>query len=424
MEIVKTIVYIATNYLQWATPGLVSRVRASGVRMVLITYEGERVAPALAAYFDHVIPVTAALNEGVRPVLNLDEVRCAIEKEMRMVGGPNAIRILCQEEGNVHHAAMVREQLGIPGDTVAMVERFRNKLIMKQVVEDAGIRTPKHLKFDFDAYKDNPNEYYSRLGEILGERLVLKPVDAAGSLNVSIISRFSDLQSACANIEESPYDFEYEIDEFIDGIMYQSDSFVHQGGVEFTGTFELGCTNFDFVMGKPLTGFPAVDPELKRKLEDYNARVIRALGMQNGCTHHEYFLDKKTGEPVFLEIACRAPGGVGVYFHIKNKNYNMMDAYLIQNTSPEALDELKVDARDNVVAALLPVGHGRVVSLQEPEVKSDFEIRWLIEEGSVVNSRTIADAAGILTMRNDDIEQLRIDFEALQSYTPVLCDPD
>ncbi|MFM0288749.1 ATP-grasp domain-containing protein [Paraburkholderia megapolitana] len=424
MGTVKTVVYITTNYLQWATSAVIASVRESGVRMVLITYKGEPVNPNLAPYFDQIIPVDAALDEGVRPVLHFAEVLFAVKREIQLVGGSHAIRLLCQEEGNVHHVAKVREQLGIIGDTATMVERFRNKLIMKQAVADAGIRIPKHCAFDFNAYKTAPEHYYEKLREQLGPRLVLKPVDAAGSLNVSIIDQFADLKMACAGLEISPYVFDYEVDEFIDGVMYQTDSFVHQGRIEFAGTFELGCTNFDFVLGKPLTGFPALDPALKKKLEDYNTRVIQALGMQNGCTHHEFFLDRKTGEPIFLEIACRAPGGVGVYFHIKNKNFNLMDAYLIQNAAPHMLEALKVETRDNVVAALLPVGHGRVVSLQEPDVKSSYDIRWLIETGRLVDSRTIADAAGILTMHNNDLTQLRVDFEALQSYQPVVCVPE
>ena len=41
-------------------------------------------------------------------------------------------------------AARLREELGLPGLTVAQTVPFRDKERMKQLLDAAGIRTPRH----------------------------------------------------------------------------------------------------------------------------------------------------------------------------------------------------------------------------------------------------------------------------------------
>ena len=59
--------------------------------------------------------------------------------------------------------------------------------------------------------------------------------------------------------------------------------------------------------------------------------------------------------------------------------------------------------------------------LNEPAIESRYEIVWNIQVGAVVNSRSLVDNAGILTLYNDDKVTLRRDFQRLQDYIPVTC---
>ena len=43
-------------------------------------------------------------------------------------------------------AAQLREQLGLPGLTVAQTVPFRDKERMKQLLDAAGLRTPRHRR--------------------------------------------------------------------------------------------------------------------------------------------------------------------------------------------------------------------------------------------------------------------------------------
>lgn len=414
-----TVVFLTTAYVQYASDEAL-RAIAERARLVLIAYREGRVDPRLAPYFARIERVGAELNRNVRPVLHEDAVLALVRDELARARSPAALRIFCQEESNLMLAARVRERCGIPGDRPALVERFRDKLKMKAAVAAAGLRVPRHERLD--PARTGPAEsgaYFAELRARLGTPLVVKPVDAGGSLNVFIAHDEAEFAAACGTIRTSEYTFAYEVDEFVAGTMYQCDSLTRDGRVVFRGALELGCTNFDFVQGRPLSVYPALEPELRARLARFDDTVIAALGFRDGATHHEIFHDTARDELVFLEIAARVAGGLAVPYHQLNSNLNFIDATLYQTVEPALLDRVQARSRDNVVSALLPVGHGTIVKLNEPRLESRYEIRWAVQPGQTVDARSLADNAGILMVYNDDRAALRRDFERLADYVPL-----
>ncbi|MCW5220207.1 ATP-grasp domain-containing protein [Verminephrobacter aporrectodeae subsp. tuberculatae] len=417
---VKTLVFITQAYVNFASDAALEKVR-SKVRTVLVLYRDEVVNARIARHMDDIVRVGGALTDNVRPVLSVEEMLVLVEHEIGQAGNADAVRVFCQEECNVLGAATIRVTLDIPGDSPDMVQRFRDKLEMKEAVAKHGVRVPAYEKLDRNRLSAEPQAYYDALVEKLGKRLVVKPTRAAGSFNVTVVESYEDFFVARKVVEDEIFRFEYEVDEFISGTMYQCDSFVRNGIVVFSGILELGCSNFDFVQGKPLSVYPAIPEALRQRLFQFNQDVVTALGFENGSTHHELFFNEADGSIVFLEIAARVPGGIGVPFHEKNSHVNLIDANLYYTVDPAWLSDIQPIVSNNVVSALLPVGHGTVVQLNEPEIESRYEIVWNIQPGAVVNSRSLVDNAGILTLYNDDRIVLRRDFERLQHYVPVTC---
>ena len=86
-------------------------------------------ARAALAHYEHVSladegAVLAAL-QGLSRHARIDQVECLWEPYMVL-------------------AARIREVLGLPGMTVQQTLPFRDKELMKQVLDAAGIRTPRH----------------------------------------------------------------------------------------------------------------------------------------------------------------------------------------------------------------------------------------------------------------------------------------
>ncbi|EMI5491213.1 ATP-grasp domain-containing protein [Providencia stuartii] len=417
----KTVILLSQSYLQFASEAVLTQL-IQQIRLVLVIEHSEVAHPLLARKVAKIYHVSGAVTESLRPELDFEQVSEIVKQEIALVGSAEDVAIFCQQEDNVLTAAKVRLAFDIDGDHTEMVLKFRDKLLMKQCVSAIFPNSvPKHQKLDIQLLNENIHNYYHELKEALGERMIIKPTSGAGSFNVKIINSELDLREAQEMINIDEHTFSYEIDEFICGKMYQCDSFIQNGKVVFCGILELGCSNFDFVMGKPLSVYPVTDSIQYQRLFEFNQTLITELGFQNGSTHHELFIKEDSQDIIFLEIAARVPGGIGVPFHTQNSHINLIDATLLQTAGSSALESIHPDIQNNVVCALLPVGHGIVTSLNEPKLISEWHIDWHIKVGDVVNSRSLIDTAGILIFTNENKEQLRSDFECLQSWVPVTC---
>lgn len=417
----KTIILLSQSYLQFSSENVLEYLHQN-TRLVLIIHSSEEVHPLLKNKIEKTYYVSGTLIESLRPELDFSEVEKIVSEEILLAGDAQDVSIFCQQEDNILTAARIRDRFNITGDRPDLVVKFRNKLIMKECVGKIMPQViPKHEKLELKEINDNLVSYYAKLENNLGNKMLVKPTSGAGSFNVMIINTPEDLKSVHNMILNDEHNFEYEVDEYISGKMYQCDSFIREGKVLFSGILELGCSNFDFVQGKPLSVFPVTDQDLYDKLFKYNQDVISALGFLSGSTHHELFINDSTQEIIFLEIAARVPGGLGVPFHTANSNINLIDANLLLAADSTEVDNIHPDMQNNMVSALLPVGHGKIISLNEPEICSDYSIDWYVKVGDEVNSRSLIDTAGILIFKNENRMLLRSDFEKLQSWTPVTC---
>ena len=301
---IKTLAFITQYYITFASDN-VFRDISRNYRVILFIHDNEELDSRLAVYFDQVYKVAGSTTKNIRPALSCDEICKILEAEIQGAGGPHHLSIFCQQEDNILVAAQVRDRLNILGDSASMVKNFRDKIQMKQTVEKAlPGTTPRYTEFDLKKAAEAPYVYYQGLVEYLGSKIIIKPVDGSGSLNVKIVENFNHFQDFLHSVAKDRYQFNYEADTFIGGNMYQCDSLVIDGAVKFAGILELGCSNFDFVMGQPLSVFPVSDETLYNKLFNFNQAVISALGFSTGSTHHEVFISNDN-RIVFLEIAAR-----------------------------------------------------------------------------------------------------------------------
>ncbi|AUH01030.1 ATP-grasp domain-containing protein [Prodigiosinella confusarubida] len=416
----KSIILVSQSYLHFASESVLSYLKEN-IDVILIIHESEEVHPHIKNHITRLYKVSGSFENSLRPVLDFDEVSHILAAEIKRAGSVNDLAIFCQQEDNVLLAAELRAKFNIAGDRPEIICQFRDKIEMKKAVNAIFPQAlPKFERLDIESIKNDAVTYYHELVAKLGSKLIIKPTSGAGSFNVKIVDSVDDLCTAVDMINHDEHVFDYEVDEFISGKMYQCDSFIRNGKVVFSGILELGCTNFDFVLGKPLSVYPVSSHELYNKLFAFNQNIITTLGFSDGSTHHELFV-KDSGEIIFLEIAARVPGGIGVPYHTKNSNINLIDANLLLSADSPALADIKPEVKNNVVSALLPVGHGKVLSLNQPDIESVYHIDWHITVGQDVDSRSLIDTAGILTFVNDDSVVLRRDFEKLQAWIPAVC---
>ncbi len=215
--------------------------------------------------------------------------------------GQQLDRIECLWEPGVLLAAELREQFSVPGMKVEHARLFRDKEAMKVALDQAGIRTPRHVAADSVAG-------CWEAVERIGFPVILKPIDGAGSADTYRVDSRDELRAVLPLLRHVPT---ISIEEFIDGEEYTFDTITIGG--------EIAYYNIAWYRPRPLIArsnewiSPQVIALRDVERDDLSAGkkmgydVIRALEFDTGFTHMEWYR-KSDGEVVFGEIGGRPPG--------------------------------------------------------------------------------------------------------------------
>jgi hypothetical protein len=266
----------------------------------------------LAEHGAHVIGVgdqpVSALPELARQQLSEYLQVASIRDEMAVVGaltkfmrGRTVDRVVALWEPVVVLGARIREALGVPGIDLEMAHRFRDKDLMKQVIQAAGLRTARHAR------ASTSSEVRAAVEQV-GYPAIIKPIDGAGSMDTFRVDTPEELEKALGRLTHVA---EVNVEEFIVGEEYHYDTICADGKVLYD--------NMGFYRPKPLISRsnewispqtcavrdlsqPHLQPGITLGRE-----VLKVMGLQTGFTHMEWFLTP-SGEAVFSEIGARPPG--------------------------------------------------------------------------------------------------------------------
>lgn len=211
-------------------------------------------------------------------------------------------RVECLWEPYMILAARLRERFGLPGMTVAETIPFRDKERMKQTLDAAGIRTPRH-----ESTTTVAGVYGA--AERIGFPLIVKPIAGAGSADTHRVDGRDDLETVIPLVRHVP---EVSVEEFVEAEEFTFDTVCVGGEV----LFENVCWYRPRPLITQLHEWVSPVTVVLRDLDVADLRggramgreVLAALGFRDGFTHMEWYR-AADGEVVFGEIAARPPGG-------------------------------------------------------------------------------------------------------------------
>jgi biotin carboxylase len=227
---------------------------------------------------DHVVATVRGLARHVR----IDQVECLWEPYMVL-------------------AARLREMLALPGLTVDRTVPFRDKERMKQLLDAAGLRTPRHRATETVAG-------VWAAAEQVGYPLIVKPVDGAGSADTYRADSAAELDAILPALRHVP---RVSVEEFIDGEEFTYDTICAGGQVLVENVCQYHPRPLQTKLHEwisPVTlALRDLDAPGLRGGRELGRSVLRALGFSAGFTHMEWYR-KADGEVVFGEIGARPPG--------------------------------------------------------------------------------------------------------------------
>jgi len=247
--------------------------------------------PKVKEALDDYLQVPSALDE--------EDVTRRLEKWLR---GRWIDRVETNWEPMTLLAADLRARWDLPGMRRDAVVLFRDKVSMRERVEAAGIRVPKSARVT------SPKEAWEA-AEKVGYPLIFKPIAGAGSADTWAAHTKEDFEKVLAM---TAHVREASVEELIEGDEYTYETICADGVPLYEG-----CTRYypnvlearkkEWISPIILTIRDRTSPVVADAVE-MGRKAIAALGMGSGFTHMEWFRSKETGEAVFGEIACRAPG--------------------------------------------------------------------------------------------------------------------
>jgi formate-dependent phosphoribosylglycinamide formyltransferase (GAR transformylase) len=210
-------------------------------------------------------------------------------------------QVECLWEPYMILAARIREAFGLPGMTVEQTVPFRDKERMKQALDAAGIRTPRHVSATTVAG-------VWEAAERIGCPLIVKPIDGAGSADTYRINSADELNDVLPQLRHVP---EVSVEEFIDGEEFTFDTICVDGeilyhNVSYYRPRPLAFRSTEWISPMTYCLRDVTDARLAGGVK-MGQEVLKALDFRTGFTHMEWYL-KTNGEAVFGEIAARPPG--------------------------------------------------------------------------------------------------------------------
>ncbi|MFO0565573.1 MAG: ATP-grasp domain-containing protein [Polyangiaceae bacterium] len=233
--------------------------------------------------------------------MSLSDVLDGVEVLRRRHGAPH--RIVGILEMLMVNLAIARERYGVLGTNVATAQLFRDKARMKDALRAHGLPVARHrlLHSLADA---------RALAEEVGFPLILKPpagMGAKATFRVADDQTLRSLLSALRASEDNPVLGE----EMLRGSEHSFETLTLGGEprVHSVSNYHPGCLE---VLENPWIQWACVlpreiDTPRIRELKELGFSAIRALGLEDGMTHMEWF-ERSDGSLAIGEIAARPPG--------------------------------------------------------------------------------------------------------------------
>jgi biotin carboxylase len=253
------------------------------------------------------VPATAAGTWIVRATDDLAEVREGVRALAARHGAPTAIIAL--KEDDLLVASTLRAEWACPGPTTADLLPFRDKYLMSRTIAAAGLPVEP---FAWAPNEDAVRTFAARHGW----PVVVKPRLASASEGVARVGDPAQLSCFRAGMLVQKYNRNpvYHVDGLFDRelVCWRAARYIN--------------TCLDFRLGSVLGSVEEDDPGLNAVIGRHAERFVAALVAGRPTVFHlEMFVDRQTGQCVFLEAGARAGGGETPFLWREVHGYDLVE---------------------------------------------------------------------------------------------------
>ncbi len=232
-------------------------------------------------------------HDRTYPVSGTDDAGWLGAAGQALRDGP-VVGVLGFSEPHIVAAALLADELGLPGPGVRAAVTSRNKLMQRECFGLTGLPQPEFLL---------ARSAEDAVGMLTRHpTVVLKPLSSMGSIGVEIATTEEQIRSWVGEHTDQAF----LVEEFMDGREYSVEALLVSGEVAYENITAKTTTTapyrVELAHDVPAQLEPAVADRMRATLRE----VVRSMGMGTGLVHLE--LIDRGGVPHIVEIATRTPG--------------------------------------------------------------------------------------------------------------------
>lgn len=306
--------------------------------------------------------------------------------------------IICCSDTGLKAIGRCNDVLGLAGLTEKAADESSNKLLMKQRLMDAGVRTAQF-------YKVSTEENLMLAVGKIGYPLIIKAVDLQGSRGINIVRDEANLRTAFKDTMSLTKQNFCIIEEFLVGVEYGAQAFVYKGDVLFVlphGDETLMCKT-----AVPVGHYMPyeINESLLNDTCEQVKEAIKALAFDNCAVNVD--LIEREGKAYIIELTGRVganclPELTSNYFGI---NYYEMILATCLGESPLPVFEKRQTPCATLARMIRSDKAGIVKALSVPNIEG-VQIHMFVHEGSEVRIfNNCNDAIGEVIVKGTSMEE-------------------
>lgn len=342
-------------------------------RVLLVNSDSHRVVPLLGQRTDLRLSVITSRayewfygpGSGIDDVVEVDDILDVTQVRMAAleIRRRNAFdHVLSPSEFSLQAGGYVRSYFGLPGPGYEVSNAFSNKHVMKQWLQEAGLRvTPFRQIGDLSEV--------SAVARDIGWPVVVKPVIGGGSEDVFVVHDEPGLRrlaesAKSESLRASPCPL--LVERFVDiAEEFHCDGVVSGGEVRAAPVAKYFAPVLSSV-GKVVGSFtlPDDEPDAMR-IARIHERVVSSFGLRDGVTHLEVL--KTTGGEYLVGEITHRPGGGGIPELLGHQYGIDIFGALVDLSIGDGFADTPRPANDYLAQFMLPRPSGVVTSISSAE---------------------------------------------------------
>jgi biotin carboxylase len=319
-------------------------------------------------------------------------------------------KVVGLDEFDVLTAAMTREHLNLPGMSRSHALRFRDKLTMRCVANEAGIPCPEYV----GAF--NPEQINEFLDRVPAPWIV-KPRHEVSAFGIRKCETAAEVWGVLNDLDKRnnwrDHPSQFLIERFIKGKVYHVDSVVCDSKVQACGVSQYGTTPFEVshyggVFSSSIVPYRSKE---RKELEVMNKALLMAFKYEQGVSHAEFLQSEEDGQFYLLEVACRVGGAYIANVLEHASGFNLWREWAkLETASPERPYKLPKLYKDfaGITLALANVDEPDTSHYKDKEIV--YRIRKPKHVGMIFRSSTRQRVDELITTYT---ERIAVDFLAV-----------